>query len=79
MSSVLEHWTQNVEEFHRSPESFLTARNITGHNFVLDILEVSERNLLFFEKFKMHPLQLNSHQKIDSREERKYVRGATNK
>lgn len=45
MSSVVEHWTQNVEEFHRSPESFLTARNITGHNFVLDILEVSEWDL----------------------------------
>lgn len=40
MSAVVDHWTQNLEEFHRSPGTFLAARNITAHNFVLDILEV---------------------------------------
>ena len=41
MTSVVSHWTKNVEEFRRSPESFLAARNITAHSFVLDILEVN--------------------------------------
>lgn len=45
MSSVVNHWTQNLEEFHRSPKTFLAARNITAHSFVLDILEVSNKNI----------------------------------
>lgn len=40
MNSIVSHWTKNLEEFRRSPETFLAARNITAHSFVLDILEV---------------------------------------
>lgn len=47
MSSVVDHWTQNLEEFQRSPEAFLAARNITAHSFALDILEVSKLNGFF--------------------------------
>lgn len=52
MTSVVSHWTKNLEEFRRSPESFLAARSISAHSFVLDILEVTRQNfpLLFVLK-----------------------------
>jgi len=40
MNSLASYWTSNVEQFRRSPESFLAARNITAHSFVVDILKV---------------------------------------
>ena len=49
MNSIVSHWTKNLEEFRRSPETFLAARNITAHSFVLDILEVTRQNFCYFE------------------------------
>ncbi|XP_027056010.1 AP-5 complex subunit beta-1-like, partial [Pocillopora damicornis] len=40
MSSVVLYWMKNLEEFQRSPDTFLTSREITAHHFVLDILQV---------------------------------------
>lgn len=40
MSSVALHWIKNLEEFQRSPDTFLKSREITAHHFVLDILQV---------------------------------------
>lgn len=60
MSSVVNHWTQNLEEFYRSPKTFLAARNITAHSFVLDILEVSNKNINYSSFFFPLELVLNT-------------------
>ncbi|XP_015776887.1 PREDICTED: AP-5 complex subunit beta-1-like [Acropora digitifera] len=50
MNSLASYWTSNVEQFRRSPESFLAARNITAHSFVVDILKCSDKRLVLGQK-----------------------------
>lgn len=40
MTSLESYWTTNIEQFRRSPESFLAARKISAHSFIMDILQV---------------------------------------
>lgn len=54
MTSLESYWTTNIEQFRRSPESFLAARKISAHSFIMDILQVlGDENLPEILKLQM--------------------------